>query len=61
MSKICPETGEKVLYLECLECDTKACEKTTSIQKYDKNGSGYAHYYCLFTPKSQESVKQVDE
>lgn len=26
-----------------------------------KYGSGYAHYYCLFTPKSQESVKQVDE
>lgn len=26
-----------------------------------KYGSGYAHYYCLFMPKSQESVKQVDE
>ena len=26
MSKICPETGEKVIYLTCLDCDTKSCQ-----------------------------------
>ena len=28
MSKICPETGEKVIYLTCLECETKSCKNT---------------------------------
>lgn len=28
MSKICPETGEKVIYLQCQECEDKAaCHK----------------------------------
>ena len=26
MAKWCPITGEKVLYLECLECDDKICK-----------------------------------
>lgn len=25
MSKICPLTNEKVLYLDCLDCETKEC------------------------------------
>lgn len=25
MAKICPETNEKVLYIECIECKTKTC------------------------------------
>ncbi len=27
MAKICPETGDVVLYLTCLECEDKICEK----------------------------------
>lgn len=27
MSKICPITGSPVLYLDCLECEEKLCEK----------------------------------
>jgi hypothetical protein len=27
MAKICPVTGEPVLYLDCLECDDKKCEE----------------------------------
>ncbi|SEF90550.1 hypothetical protein SAMN05216537_11287 [Lachnospira multipara] len=27
MSKICPETKEIVLYIECLECEEKTCKK----------------------------------
>ena len=37
MSKICPDTGEKVIYLECLECDTKSCEKMTATYKHNRN------------------------
>ena len=25
MAKLCPITGERVLYLDCLECDCKPC------------------------------------
>lgn len=25
MAKLCPETNSYVLYLDCLECDTKTC------------------------------------
>lgn len=28
MAKICPLTKDKVLYLDCLECDEKICKKT---------------------------------
>ena len=31
MAKHCPITNEKVLYLECLECDNKVCEKTNNF------------------------------
>lgn len=27
MAKICPETNDVVLYLDCLECETKGCKK----------------------------------
>ena len=27
MAKLCPETNSYVLYLDCLECDTKTCMK----------------------------------
>lgn len=26
MAKICPVNGDKVLYLDCLECDDKICK-----------------------------------
>lgn len=29
MAKVCPLTNEKVLYLECLECEEKECRKDT--------------------------------
>ncbi len=36
MAKICPQTGEKVLYLDCLECeDRKDCDK--GLNRKDKN------------------------
>ena len=28
MSKICPETEDVVLYLDCQDCDTKSCRKS---------------------------------
>ena len=33
MSKICPETNETVLYLDCLECETKSCRKQKNTEK----------------------------
>lgn len=30
MSRICPDTHEPVLYLTCLECDDRICERTSS-------------------------------
>ena len=29
MARKCPETGDIVLYLTCLECETKTCKKKT--------------------------------
>lgn len=44
MSKICPETNEKVLYLTCLECESKdKCRsiiKSRSAISGNDNGSG---------------------
>ncbi len=37
MSKICPETGEKVVYLTCLECDTKTCMGTKISENLNNN------------------------
>lgn len=36
MSKICPETGEKVIYLTCLDCDTKSCKNTCGKEDPDE-------------------------
>lgn len=36
MSKICPETGEKVIYLTCLECETKSCKNTCRKEESDE-------------------------
>lgn len=30
MAKICPETNEPVLYIECLECEEKTCRRGNS-------------------------------
>lgn len=39
MAKICPFTGSYVLYLDCLECEEKECEKVTEDEKEeDKDG-----------------------
>ena len=42
MSKFCPITNSKVVYLECLDCEEKLCEKsvkndTENIEKNVKN------------------------
>lgn len=29
MAKICPESGERVIYLTCLECESQACRTNT--------------------------------
>lgn len=41
MAKWCPLTGEKVLYLECLECDEKVCKdlKHEEAQEGRKDGN----------------------
>lgn len=41
MAKWCPLTGEKVLYLECLECDDKVCKdpKQEEAQERRKHGN----------------------
>ncbi len=42
MAKICPQTGEKVLYLECLECEDRTkCgkeikEQPTNTEDFNK-------------------------
>ncbi len=36
MAKICPETNEKVLYLDCLDCENKGkCGKVEVKDKVD--------------------------
>lgn len=35
MAKFCPETNSYVLYLDCLECETKSC-KNNDINKERK-------------------------
>ena len=36
MAKICPETNEPVLYLNCLECEDKNCKKESGKVKNKK-------------------------
>lgn len=36
MAKICPESGERVIYLTCLECDSQACR--TNAKEKDDDG-----------------------
>lgn len=38
MAHICPETNDTVLYLDCLDCDTKSCRKGTC---YDELSSAH--------------------
>ena len=39
MAKMCPVTGEYVLYMTCLECDDKECKNITSqISKDNATG-----------------------
>jgi|MGYP000001198275 hypothetical protein len=37
MAKWCPITGEKVLYLECLECDDKICKSPKQEKQTDES------------------------
>lgn len=36
MAKICPESGERVIYLTCLECESQACR--TNAKEKDNHG-----------------------
>lgn len=36
MAKICPITNDKVLYLDCLECEEKICKKDKGGNKFGK-------------------------
>ena len=40
MAKICPMTNDKVLYLDCLECEDKIC-KQRKIQITDEQAINY--------------------
>ena len=33
MAKYCPIINDKVLYLECLECENKVCKRTNTVKK----------------------------
>ena len=37
MAKLCPITNSYVLYLDCLECDEKDCEKIGENNEYSKS------------------------
>ena len=50
MSKICPETNEKVTYLECQQCDTKTCKE--DIPYCDSE-------HCAFNPGGICRLKAV--
>ena len=36
MATYCPIKGEKVVYLECLECESKKCREITVKHKEEK-------------------------
>lgn len=38
MAKICPESGERVIYLTCLECDSQACRTNAKEKEKDDDG-----------------------
>lgn len=40
MAKICPETNEPVLYLNCIECETKVCKKGEKTKKEENKKRG---------------------
>lgn len=40
MAKTCPVTKEKVLYLECLECEDKMCRTVQKGKEIEKNNAG---------------------
>ena len=57
MARICPETGDVVLYLTCLECDDKVCEKvngTPGNKEKDK-------YENIIKYGEHDSVKKEDK
>lgn len=37
MAKICPMTGERVLYLDCLECDCRPCKNGCQGTRKENN------------------------
>lgn len=41
MAKICPDTGDKVLYLDCIDCDDRVCQQPleTGQKAEEKNES----------------------
>lgn len=37
MAKICPESGERVIYLTCLECESQACRTNAKERNNGRN------------------------
>ncbi len=43
MAKICPITGDPVLYLDCLECEEKLCKKRRKQMKKNEYTFQYGY------------------
>lgn len=37
MAKICPESGERVIYLTCLECESQTCRTNAKEKDNGRN------------------------
>lgn len=37
MAKVCPESGERVVYLTCLECESQACRTNTKEKNNERS------------------------
>ena len=48
MAKWCPITGEKVLYLECLECDDKICKNPKQEKQTNRKSSNFTVLFFVF-------------
>lgn len=47
MAKYCPEMGRRVVYLDCLDCDTKTCKNHNDRYEYrnEKNKGNGDEYH----------------
>ena len=58
MAKYCPEKDGPALYLECAECDTKACRKKQStVRMFEKY---YQKPYAEITQTDLGPAEEMD-